>query len=156
LSPPTEGDRPNAQIANTVFQVTAEPPAIAVSISKENLTHEYIQAGRAFTVSILSRQTPLPFIGQFGFKSGREIEKCSTIKYKTGITGTHIILDNCIGYLEARLVNQVDVGTHTVFIGEIVDAQTLNDEEAMTYAYYREIKGGKSPKNAPTYMKAGR
>jgi len=146
-------DKSNGQIANTVFQVTSEPPSIAVSISKENLTHQYIQDSRIFTVSILSKETPLKFIDHFGFKSGKSLEKCTDLSYKIGITGAQIILENSIGYLEAKLINQVDVGTHTIFIGEIVDAKLIEDEEPMTYTYYRKIKGGKAPKTAPTYIK---
>jgi ferric-chelate reductase [NAD(P)H] len=147
--------RPNAQVVNTVFQVTAEPPAIAVSISKENLTHEYIRESRAFSVSILSRETPMTFIGRFGFRSGREMEKCTGIGYRIGMTGSPVILDHALGILEARLVAQLDVGTHTVFVGELVDAQSTGDGEPMTYAYYHQIKGGKSPRTAPTFMKPG-
>ncbi len=68
-----KGDRFNGQIANTVIQITSEPPTIAVSINKENLTHEFIKESGVFTASILSQDTPLSFIGHFGFKSGRVI-----------------------------------------------------------------------------------
>ena len=62
--------KPNGQIANTVFQITPDPPTLAVSINKQNLTWEYIKASGVFTVSILSTETPLSFIGMFGFRSG--------------------------------------------------------------------------------------
>ena len=68
-------DKINGQIANTAFQVTSEPPTVAVSINKQNLTHEYIQASTKFTVSIISQSTPMPFIGNFSFKCGRDINK---------------------------------------------------------------------------------
>ncbi len=58
----------NGQIANALFQVTAEPATIAVSINKQNLTHKYIEKSNFFTVSILSENTPMSFIGNFGFK----------------------------------------------------------------------------------------
>ncbi|MCK4524188.1 flavin reductase, partial [candidate division WOR-3 bacterium] len=60
----------NGQIANTVFQITSDPKTIAISINKENLTHECIEDMEAFSVSILSEQATMPFIGKFGFKSG--------------------------------------------------------------------------------------
>ncbi len=59
-----KGDRLNGQIANTVFQVASEPPTIAVSINKQNLTHQFIQQSRVFTVSILCQQTPIKRIKQ--------------------------------------------------------------------------------------------
>jgi len=142
----------NGQIANALFQVTAEPPTVAISINKKNLTHEYIKSGKVFTASILCDHTPMQFIGTFGFKSGRDIDKFKNIRYKIGETKAPILVDNCLGYMEAEVINEVSVGTHTIFIGKIIDANMMSDEKVMTYEYYHEIKGGKSPKNAPTYI----
>ena len=148
-----KGDRLNTQIANTVFQVAAEPPTVAVSINKHNLTHELIQKSRVFTASVLCKATPLPFIGRFGFKSGRDIDKLSGINYKIGETKAPVVIDNAVAYLEARVVNEVDVGTHTVFIGELVAAEVLTEEECMTYEYYHQVKRGTTPKTAPVFTK---
>ncbi|OGN97618.1 MAG: High molecular weight rubredoxin [Chloroflexi bacterium RBG_13_51_36] len=147
-----KGDRLNGQIANTVFQITSEPPTIAVSINKQNLTHEFISESKVFSASILSRDTPLSFIGHFGFKSGREADKFKDINYRLGETKVPIVLDHTIGYLEAKMINQVDVGTHTIFIGEIVGADVLKEGEPMTYAYYQQVKRGTTPKTAPSYI----
>ena len=147
-----KGDKLNGQIANTVFQITSEPPTIAVSINKQNLTHEFISESKVFAASILSRDAPLSFIGHFGFKSGRELEKFKEIKYKLGETRAPIILDHTIAYLEARVTNQVDVGTHTMFIGEIVGADVLKEGEPMTYSYYQQVKRGTTPRTAPSYI----
>jgi flavin reductase (DIM6/NTAB) family NADH-FMN oxidoreductase RutF/rubredoxin len=142
----------NAQIANTVVQVTSEPPNISVCINKQNLTHEFITKSKVFTASILSQDTPLSFIGHFGFKSGREVDKLKGINYKLGETKAPIILDHCLAYLEARVIDQVDVGTHTIFIGELVGADVIGEGEPMTYAYYHQVKGGTTPKTAPSYI----
>ena len=146
------GEKINGQIANTVFQITSQPPTIAVSINKENLTHEFIERSKVFTISILSEETPMKFIGHFGFKSGKELNKFKDVNYKVGVTGAPIVLENAIGYLEAELTNTLDAGTHTVFIGKVLDAEIINDKEPMTYAYYHKVKGGKAPKTAPTYI----
>jgi len=143
----------NGQIANSVFQVTAEPATIAVSINKKNLTHEYIDYSKVFSMSILCEKTPMKYIGNFGFKSGRDIDKFKSVKYKLGRTGAPIALDHAIAYIEAELIEKIGVGTHTIFIGKIIDADILTDDKCMTYAYYHMVKGGKSPKNAPTYIK---
>jgi flavin reductase (DIM6/NTAB) family NADH-FMN oxidoreductase RutF/rubredoxin len=143
----------NGQIANSVFQVTAEPPTVAVSINKKNLTHEYIQYSKVFTLSILCEKAPMTHIGIFGYQSGRDIDKFKGIKYKIGKTGSPIVIDHVLAYIEAELINQIDVVTHTIFIGKIVDADVLTNDRCMTYEYYHIIKGGKSPKNAPTYIK---
>ena len=147
-----KGDRLNGQIANTVIQVTSEPPAVAVCINKKNLTHEFIAESKVFTASMLSRDTPLSFIGHFGFKSGRDVDKLKDISYKLGETKAPIVLDHSLSYLEARVINQADVGTHTIFIGEVVGADMLKEGEPMTYAYYHEVKRGTTPKTAPTYI----
>jgi flavin reductase (DIM6/NTAB) family NADH-FMN oxidoreductase RutF/rubredoxin len=147
------GDKLNGQIANTLFQITSEPPTIAVSINKQNLTHEFIHDSRVFAVSILSQDTPLSFIGNFGFKSGRDIDKFAQVNYKIGKTGAPIVLDHALGYLEAKVINEVDVGTHTIFTGDLIEAETLKSGEPMTYAYYHEVKRGTAPKTAPTYRK---
>ncbi|MCD6418451.1 flavin reductase [bacterium] len=143
----------NGQIANTAFQITSDPPTIAISINKQNLTHEFIEKSKVFSISILSVDAPMTLIGTFGFKSGRDVEKFSDVKYEIGTTGAPILKEYTVAFVEARVKNSLDVGTHTLFIGEVVDADVLNDAEPMTYAYYHTIKGGKSPKTAPTYIK---
>ena len=143
----------NGQIANSVFQVTSEPPTVAVSINKQNLTHEYIDSSKVFTLSVLCDKAPMTYIGKFGYKSGRDIDKFNDVKYRIGKTGVPIVLDNAIAFIEAELINQINVGTHTIFIGKIVDADVLTEDRCMTYEYYHLVKGGKSPKNAPTYIR---
>ena len=147
-------DKFNGCLVNTVFQITPEPPMIAVSINRQCLTHEYIAGSRVFTVSVLSQDAAMSFIGRFGWKSGRDIDKFEQINYKLGETGTPIILDNTISFVEAEVEESIDVATHTLFIAKIVACQTLDNEKApMTYAYYRDIKRGKTPKTAATYIR---
>lgn len=74
------GEKFNGQIANTVFQVTSEPPTVAVSINKQNLTHDFIEESKVFNVSILSEEAPFTFIGHFGFKSGRDMDKFDGVR----------------------------------------------------------------------------
>ena len=112
-----KGDRLNGQIANTVIQITSEPPTIAVSINKNNLTHEFIKESKVLVASVLSQDTPLSFIGHFGFKSGRDIDKLEGINYKIGVTQAQVFTDNALAYLEAKVTQEVGVGTHTIFIG---------------------------------------
>jgi flavin reductase (DIM6/NTAB) family NADH-FMN oxidoreductase RutF len=134
-----KGDRLNAQIANTLFQITSEPPTVAVSINKGNLTHEFIKESRAFSASILAEDTPLTFIGRFGFKSGR-------------VTGSPVVLDNVTACLEIKVSQEVDLGTHTIFIGAITAADVISDKASMSYAYYHQVKRGTTPKAAPSYV----
>lgn len=142
----------NCQIANTVFQVSSEPPTVAVAINKKNYTHEFISSSMVFTVSVLSQDAPLSFIGGFGFKSGREVDKLQGVNYRLGVTGAPIVLDNTLAYFEAKVVNQMDCGTHTLFLGEVVEADVLKEGEPMTYAYYHQVKRGSTPRTAPSYI----
>lgn len=143
--------RINGQIANALFQVTSNPPTVAVSISKENLTHSYIQASRKFSISILSQNTPMTFIGLFGFRSGKDVDKFDGVHYKSGATGAPVVLQHAIAYIEAEVSGELDCGTHTIFAGRVVEGQILNEEPPLTYDYYKTIKKGKAPRNAPTY-----
>lgn len=147
-----KGDRLNGQTANTVIQVSPDPPTVSVCINKGNLTHEFIKDSGVFTASVLSQDTPLSFIGRFGFKSGRDIDKFEGVNYKIGETQAPIVLDHTLAYLEAKVIKEVDAGTHTIFIGELVGAEVLKEGEPMTYAYYHQIKRGTTPKTAPAYI----
>jgi len=147
-----KGDRLNGQIANTVFQITSEPPTIAVSINKNNLTHGFIRESKMLAVSMLSQNTPLSFIGHFGFKSGRDIDKLEGINYKIGETPAPVVIENAVAYLEAKVIQEVDVGTHTIFIGEVVGADVITEDVCMTYNYYHQVKRGTTPKTAPSYI----
>jgi len=143
----------NACIVNTVFQLTPEPPMVAVSVNRECLTHEYITDSKVFTVSILSQEAPMPFIGRFGFRSGRDADKFQHVKYRIGQNGAPIILDNTIAFLEAEVTETIDIASHALFIAKIVACEILAEaREPMTYAYYRDIKHGRTPKTAATYI----
>ena len=144
----------NGQIANSLFQVTSDPSTIAVSINRQNYTHEFICASKVFTVSVLSEAAPLTFIAQFGFKSGKDINKFEGVAYKLGgETNAPIILDHSVANFELKVIDEIDRGSHTIFIGNILSCEKLSDDSPMTYDYYHMVKGGKSPKTAPTFMK---
>jgi flavin reductase (DIM6/NTAB) family NADH-FMN oxidoreductase RutF/rubredoxin len=141
----------NGQIANSIIQATSKPATLAICINKENYTHDLIRQSRKFTVSIVSEAAPMTFIGLFGFKSGRTVDKLKEVKTRPGSTGVPVVLDYCLSFIEAELEGELDCGTHTLFLGKVVDADVLADGTPMTYAYYRNVKGGKSPKTAPTF-----
>ncbi|HHF58075.1 MAG TPA: flavin reductase [candidate division WOR-3 bacterium] len=149
----TNGSKINAQCANTVFQVTSEPVRIAICINKQNLTHEYISKSGVFSISVLSQETPFNLIGRFGFRSGRDFDKFQGINYKIGKTGSPIVIDYSLAYMECKVVKSMDAGTHTLFVGELVDADILKEGTPMTYDYYHRVVKGKEPRTAPTFIK---
>lgn len=148
-----KGDAINGQIVNTVFQITSDPITIAVSINKNNLTHGYIEASSRFSISILKEETPLSFIGRFGFRSGRNEDKFKGISFKKLPSGCPAVLEYALGYLEAEVINRVDCGTHTLFIGRMKGFEVLSSGKPMTYDYYHQVKRGTTPETAPTYIK---
>jgi flavin reductase (DIM6/NTAB) family NADH-FMN oxidoreductase RutF/rubredoxin len=146
-------EKGNGYISNTVFQVTSEPPRFAAACNKNNLTSEYIRDHKAFSVSVLKQDTSPEIFGRFGYKSGREIDKMEGMKVIYGETGVPIVLNDCIAYLECRLVQTFDSGTHLIFIGEVIQSVIIDSsKEPLTYRYYRNVKKGVAPKNAPTYV----
>lgn len=142
--------RSNAQAANTVFQVSSEPPRMVISINKNNYTHELISKSKRFSVSVLRKDTPLQFIIALGFSSGRDHDKLKDVRHEIH-DAVPVVIDNAAAFLTAEVVGSVDVETHTIFIGKVVSAEVLTDGETMSYAYYREIKSGVTPAAAPTY-----
>ena len=145
-------DKVNGCIVNTVFQITPEPPTVAISVNRGNLTWDYIKKSGVFAVSILAKETPTLLIGKFGFRSGRDFNKFEEVQHKIGETGCPIVTDSTIGFIEAKVTDSVDVETHTIFIAKIVACQCLADGKIpMTYNFYRDIKHGRTPKSAATY-----
>jgi ferric-chelate reductase [NAD(P)H] len=141
----------NGQIVNTAIQVTSDPPRLAVIINKKNLTHALITKSRIFAVSVLEESTPLTFIGPFGFRSGRDIDKFAKVLFKEGVTGCPLVTDHALSVVEAKVFDQIDLGTHTIFVGDVVNSEVIKDGRPLTYQYYHENLKGKSPPNAPTY-----
>ncbi|MCK5226468.1 MAG: rubredoxin [Planctomycetes bacterium] len=146
-------DKLNGCIVNTVFQITPEPPMMAVSVNKKNLTNEFINKSKVFTISILAEDTPMEFIGRFGFKKGKDIDKFQDVNYKIGQNGVPIVTDNTVGFIEAEVTDKIEIETHTLFIAKITACETIDENKIpMTYNYYRAVKGGKTPKTAATYV----
>ncbi|MDD2213316.1 MAG: flavin reductase [Oscillospiraceae bacterium] len=141
----------DAQVANTVVQLSSDPKLVSVCINKNNYTHELIEQGGYFSVSVLSQDAPMELIGVFGFHSGREVDKFTMVNPVYTIHGLPVLHEHCLGYLECQVLQSVDAATHTLYIGQLTDAAVYHQGEALTYAYYHEIKKGRSPKNAPTY-----
>jgi flavin reductase (DIM6/NTAB) family NADH-FMN oxidoreductase RutF/rubredoxin len=147
----------NGYISNTVFQVTADPPKFAVACNKKNFTSGLIIQKKAFSVSILEQDTSPDILGRFGFKSGRDFDKLEGMSVKYGETGVPIVLNASIAYLECTLVDTIDTGTHLIFIGELAQSVLLDkSKDPLTYLYYRQVRKGSAPANAPTYIAPAR
>lgn len=145
-----DGERPTGCVANSAMQITSEPATIAVSINHDNYTNACIEKTGKFAISILTEQSDPGLIGTFGFQSGKDVNKFDGVEVSQK-EGLSVVADAC-SYLVCKVINKMETATHTVFLGEVIAADVLKDEEAMTYAYYHKVVKGKSPKNAPTYI----
>jgi len=146
-----DGERHNGQLVNTVIQVTSDPARVAVIINKKNLTHEFISKSRVFAAAVLDQTVPLTFMGPFGFRSGRDYDKFAKVSFKKGITGAPLITEHVLSVLEARVFNEIDLGTHTIFVGDALASEVLREGIPLTYRYYHEHLKGKTSPNAPSY-----
>lgn len=143
----------NGFISNTVFQVTSEPARFATCCNKENYSARLITESGAFSVSVLSQDVSSELIGRFGYKSGKDMNKMEGLSIKTGETGIPIVLNDTLAYLECKVIQTIDLGTHLMFIGDLVQAAIVDDnKEPLTYSYYHKVRKGSSPKTAPTYV----
>lgn len=137
---------------NTGFQVTSTPSTLAISCNKDNFTCGIIQKSRKFSLSVLQKELDVSIIGDFGFKSTKDFNKFEKHQYKTGTLGIPVITDSCIAAFECKVINEVDCGSHILFIGEVVESEKLSNEPPLTYDYYHEHYKMVAPKNAPTYI----
>lgn len=136
--------------ANSAMQITSEPATIAVSINHDNYTNQCIQEMGKFAVSILGEHSDPGIIGTFGFQSGRDNDKFEKVEQL--VKGYMPVVADACAYIVCEVIDKMETSTHTVFLGKVVDADVLKQDDAMTYAYYHNVVKGKSPKNAPTYI----
>lgn len=139
-------------IANTAFQVTSSPEQVAISCHKNNESTEAIRQAGVFSISILKKELNVKIIGSFGFQSGSYLDKFDGVDIQTAKTGAPIVLSESVAWLDCEVRQMVDVGSHWLIIGEVVDSDIISDEEQLTYKYYREKYKMYSPKNSPTFI----
>lgn len=139
-------------IGNTAFQVTSEPSQIAISSHKKNHSTKQILESGKFSLSILKKEVDTSLIGKFGFMSSTDTDKFKNIETISAETGAPIVVDSSVAWFDCKVVNSMDVGSHILIIGEVLNSDVVSGEEPLTYAYYREKYKMLAPKNAPTYI----
>ena len=144
-------ERPYGCIINTFLQVTSTPPQVSVALNKENATTQALLETGLFEVAMLSENATMEMIGTFGFRSSIDSNKFEHVAHKTDSEGIPYLVQDCVAHVGARVVETIDVGTHYIFIAEVYEADTFSDAAPMTYAYYHQVKGGKTPPRASSY-----
>ena len=132
-----EGEQDNGCIINTAIQAASEPNQMSVCVSKLNHTHDMIQRTGVFNVSVLSQRAGFDLFKHFGFQSGRDVNKFETFAdYARGANGLCYITEGPNAYFSVKIMKMEDLGSHTMFLGEITDMEVLSDAPSATYDYY--------------------
>jgi len=132
-----ENNKINGCIINTLMQVTSSPVKISITINKDNFTTKMIQKTGLFNVSILDMNTSFDMIQHFGFQSGKNINKFENFKdYKLNDNEIPYITKNTNSYISCKVVSSLDVGTHIIFIADVIEDVVLTNNETLTYSYY--------------------
>ena len=139
-------------VINTAVQVTATPPRISVAVNKENVTAGVIAKAGAFTVTAIDQTADMPYIGNFGFRTSADFDMFEKYGCETSAVGSPYSPQHACALFACNLVETVDVGTHFLFIGDVVDAERLSSEEPLTYGYYHAVLKGKTPPKASSYQ----
>lgn len=134
---------------NSLVQVTAEPPQIASGCNKDNYATLFIQKTGAYSFSVLHQNGRAEIIGNFGYRSGKELNKLEDVDFITKVSGVPIEKEDSIAFLECNVKQTIDVGTCLFFKGEVVSADVSADHGPLKYAYFRKVKRGIAPKMLP-------
>lgn len=141
-----EDGRDNGCIVNTACQITDTPQRITVTVNKATLTHEMILRTGLFNVSVLSTTAPMEIFRHFGFQSGKTVDKFENLTVSRSKNGLTYIPWNTNAFISAKVIQVVDVGTHSIFVAEVEEAKVLSNEPSCTYDYYfKNIKPAPKP-----------
>ena len=132
-----EGEKDNGCIINTAIQAASTPNQMSICVNKANYTHDMIMRTKEFTVSVISRKASFALFQHFGFQTGRETDKFADFSAcDRGANGIYYITEGTNAYISVKVDKTEDLGSHTMFIGEITDMEVLAEDESVTYEYY--------------------
>lgn len=133
-----DGKKDNGLIVNTVTQVTNTPNRIAVTINKENYSHHIIKQTGKLNVNCLTQDAPFELIENFGFQSGRTVDKFKNSERLRSDNGLVFLQRYINSFMSLRVEQYVDLGTHGMFICSVTESRVISDAPTMTYTYYTE------------------
>ena len=131
-----ENDKDNGCIINTAIQVTTTPNRITIAVNKQNYTHDMIMRTGKFNVSILDQSAPFELFQRFGFQSGRTADKFAGLQLARSENGLAYPAEHVSAVLCGKVVQTVDLGTHTLFLADVEDGFLVTGGQPLTYAYY--------------------
>ena len=130
------GEQDNGCIINTGIQVTSQPNRVLIAVNKSNFTHDMILETGAFNLSVLTEKADFSLFQRFGFQSGRDVDQgfAHTLRTDNGLLA---VTEGTSAWLSCKVASTVDLGTHTLFVADVTDGDTLSGEPSATYAYYQ-------------------
>lgn len=132
-----EGDKDNGCIINTAIQAASAPNQLSICLNKANYTHDMIKRTGIFTVSVISKEATFDLFKHFGFQSGSSVNKFDDFtECKRGANGLFYITKGTNAYISVKVSQTLDLGSHTMFVGEVTDMEVLSDAASTTYEYY--------------------
>jgi flavin reductase (DIM6/NTAB) family NADH-FMN oxidoreductase RutF/rubredoxin len=151
LSAQGKDARDNGCIINTAAQVTTEPNRVTIAVNKTNYTHDLIRETGLFNISVLTEEAPFSLFQNFGMRSGRDasVDKFDGMGASRSENGLLYLPRYTNAVISGRVVTSIVIGTHTLFLADVTDAQVLSGAPSVTYGYYQQhIKP--APVTAPT------
>lgn len=139
-------------VINTMAQVTASPARLSIALNKNNHTLKLIEISGAFSGVVLSENVDMDLIKRFGFQSGRDTAKYQDIPMSRDSLFNPYPVQGVCSRFTCRVISSLDVGTHVLIIGEVVEAEVMDMAKPLTYADYHLKKNGTTPPNAPSYQ----
>ena len=134
-----DGNKDNGLIVNTVTQVTNTPNRVAVTVNKLNYSCDVIAKTGKLNISTLSQDAPFAIFERFGFHSGRDTDKFADFDHAQRASNGLLFLDKYANaFISCKVINQMDLGTHVMFICDVVQCANLSKAETMTYTYYMQ------------------
>lgn len=144
-------DQDGGCIINTAILAASSPNQISICVNKANYTHTLLKDAREFNLSVISHLAPFSLFTRFGFQSGREVDKFADFKdLRRSANGIYYVTAGTNAYISVKINQAEDLGSHTMFIGEITDMEVLDDAPSATYDYYlTHIKPAPNPAPKP-------
>ena len=132
-----DGDKDNGCIINTAIQAASSPNQLSICVNKANYTHDMIVKSKTFNISTISESADFELFKHFGFQSGKDVNKFDGYEhFNRSQNGITYITAGTNSFISVNVDKIIDLGSHSMFIGEITDMELLSDDKSATYEYY--------------------
>jgi len=150
LSAAADGKR-HGCIVNSFHQVTSSyPPKFTVAVNRDNETRKAVEAAGSFCVTLLSADCPQEIISQFGYKSGRVMDKFASYDAQTDGLGNPYLTEHMVSRISCKVVDRLEIGNYVLFVGQAAEAEMLSGGEVLTLQAFTN-RGKATPPAATVY-----